>query len=422
MSLGRFRPRQAGPHARGQHDSKEGKRVTRVVGAFAVAGLLVAAGCSSSSASSTTTTAAGGTTTGSKAPLEIGGVYSVTGVLSAFAGDLINGLKFYSSQTDAAGGIDGHQVQVVIKDDQSQANVGVTVMRELASDSSIMATSGPVLPGEGELLAEVAASSHVPLVSFLLSVPDSDFNSNAYWYRLAWSDNKTVDAVLSELKALGDTKIAVLYADDAGGQPGDQAVDALAPSLGMQVVSQHSYPTGTPDPTVQVLGAISSHPQAYVVWDPDSSTELGLVVRTLRENGATQPIGAPESASASAFVQAAGSTVSGVYYWGGVAPDDLAPGLQTTVGDAMAAAGLHSTDFTFAGYAIGQIIGAAAAKVYSSGQTLTRSNLNSTIASLQGLATVYGTVNYSTSNHAEPLSTVPIIEYVNGRTTLIGRR
>jgi branched-chain amino acid transport system substrate-binding protein len=331
-------------------------------------------------------------------------------------------LKFYASQVDASGGIDGHQVQVVIKDDQSEANVGVTVMRELAADPSIMATSGPVLPGEGELLASVAKSAQVPLVSFLLSVPDSDFNSNPYWYRLAWSDSKTVEAVLSQLKALGDTKIAVLYADDAGGQPGDQAINALAPSLGMKVLAQESYPTGTPDPSIQVLKAISSHPQAYVVWDPDSSTELGLVVKTLRENGAMQPVGAPESASATAFVQAAGSTVSGVYYWGGVAPDDLAAGPQTTVGDAMASAHLNSTDFTFAGYSIGEIIGAAAMKVYSSGETMTRARLNAAIGSLTGLSTVYGTVNYSSSNHAEPLSTVPIIEYVSGKTKLVGRR
>jgi branched-chain amino acid transport system substrate-binding protein len=296
-------------------------------------------------------------------------------------------------------------------------------MEELAANPSIMATSGPVLPGEGQLIAKTAKSAKVPLVSFLLSVPDSDFNSNPNWYRLAWSDDKTVSAVLSELKALGKKRIAVLYADDAGGQPGDQAVDKLAPALGMKVVSQESYPTGDPDPSVQALQAISSHPDAYVVWDPDTASEGGLVVKTLRQNGATsEPIGASESAAAAAFVQAAGSNVTGVYYWGGVAPDDLAPGAQSTAGAAMKKANLQITDYTFAGYSIGQIIGAAAAKVYSSGTTLTRANLNSAIQGLTGLSTVYGPVSYSKSNHAEPLATVPIIEYVNGKTRLAGRR
>jgi hypothetical protein len=41
---------------------------------------------------------------------------------------------------------------------------------------------------------------------------------------------------------------------------------------------------------------------------------------------------------------------------------------------------------------------------------------------VKGLATVYGPVSYSKSNHAEPLATVPIIEYVNGKTKLAGRR
>lgn len=399
------------------------KAPTLRAGAAVLGVALVAGACGSSSSKSKTSAGSqspAGSTTSAKKPLNIGGVYSVTGPLSAFAGDLISGLKFYASQTNAAGGIGGHHVNVTIKDDQSQANVGVTVMRELASDPSIMATSGPVLPGEGQLLAKVASASQVPLVSFLLSVPDNDFNSNQDWYRLAWSANKTVQAVLQQLQKLGATKVAVLYANDAGGQAGIQAVNSLATSLGVKIVDSESYPTGAPNPTVQVLKAKSSNPDAYVVWDPDSSSELGLVVRTLQQNGVTQPIGAPESASASAFVQAAGGNVSNVYYWGGVAPDDLAQGDQTTVGQAMMSANLHPTDFTFAGYAIGEIIGAAADKVYQSGQTLTRANLNSQIAQLTGLDTVYGSVSYSSSNHAEPLANVPIIEYKNGKTVLVG--
>jgi branched-chain amino acid transport system substrate-binding protein len=389
-------------------------RILGRIGIGLLALSMLIAACGSPSTSSVTATGKG-----DKAPLMIGGVYSATGSLAVFGAYLISGLNFYASYTNAHGGIDGHQVDIVMKDDQSQASVGVTVMRELASNPDIVAINGPILPGEAALLAKVALAEQVPLVSSTLSTPNADYNANPYWYRVGWDDAATVSAVLSQLKALHDTRISVLYADDAGGIPGQQAVDQLAPKLGMTVVSQVSYPTGTPNPAVQVLKAKSANPQAYVVWDPDSAPELGLVVRTLRENGASQPVGVPESADGSAFLQAAGSNVSNVYYWGGVAPDDLAPGIQSTIGQAMIAAHIMPSDQELTGYAGGEIIGAAAAAVYKSGETPTRANMNKALQSLHNLATVYGTVNYSTSNHAVPLATVPIIEYKNGKTILV---
>jgi branched-chain amino acid transport system substrate-binding protein len=403
----------------------QAKQRRRGIAAVAVSVLLavVAAACGSSGSSG----GGGGTTTGSSSPggstskitYTIGSDQAVTGAAAPFAVDLIAGMKYYVDSTNAAGGIMGHKLKIDLVDSQSSPTVAETVYRELIQDSSVIGTTGEVLPGTSTLLGKLAGENKIPLVTFGLSISDQLFNSNPYWFRLAWDDNKTVQAVLEALKSLGKTRISLIYPNDAGGLAGKASVDALAPKLGMTITGRQIYSDGVTDPTPTVLKAKSGNPDAYVVWDPDSSTQLGLVVHTLRNNGVTAPIGVPESGAASAFVTAAGSTVSNVYYWGGLAPDDPAPGIQTSVLNGYKTAfGRLPTDYSFAGYAIGQVYGNAIKKVLQAGQTVSRSSIRAAIESTTDLDTTYGPVTYSATNHGEPLKTVPIIEYVDGKTKL----
>src|ERR1700722_9544013 len=152
-------------------------RATRVTAAVAAAGLVVAgaAACGTSSA------AGGGG--GSDSVVKIGAVYSVSGDLAVYGNDIIDGLKFYATYTNAHGGIDGHKVAIDLKDDQSTATVGETVMRELTADNSVVATTGAELPAESELLSRVAEAEKIPYLADILSLPDSYYNSLKYTYR-----------------------------------------------------------------------------------------------------------------------------------------------------------------------------------------------------------------------------------------------
>ena len=396
--------------------SRRHRKVAMSAAAVLLAGLLAA--CSSSGGSS----GGGATSSGSAASASaytIGEVQPVTGPDAAFGTDLIAGIKFYVNSTNAAGGIMGHQLKIDLVDSQSSPTVAQTVFRSLVQDSSVIGTTGEVLPGTSALLGELASVSRVPLITFGLSIADQQFNQNKYWFRLAWNDDKTVSAVLDALHSLGKTKVALIYPNNAGGQAGKTSIEQLAPQLGMTVTSENVYSDGVTDPTPTILKAKTGNPDAYIVWDPDSSTQLGLVVRTLRNNGVTDPIGLPESAAATAFVKAAGASVSDVYYWGGVAPDDPAPGPQTTALNAYkSATGQLPTDYTFAGYAIGQVYGNAILELLKANKPVTRDNVREEIEATTNLDTTYGPVTYSVTNHAEPLKTVPIIEYLNGQTHL----
>jgi branched-chain amino acid transport system substrate-binding protein len=375
-----------------------------------IALLAVIAACSSSPNTSSAQPAA--TSSGT---IIIGSDLEESGPAGSYGTPEVQGAQFYINEIDAKGGVDGRKISLDALDNKSTPTQAVTNFRSLASDNSVVAVFGPALPDTAALMAELAAETKLPLLSFLLSATDQSFNSNPDWFRMAYSSNRTVTTLLQEVHSLGLSKVGLLYADDSGGKAGDSSVEALAPASSVKVSSNVSYPDDVTDPTPEVLQAKGGNPQAYIIWDPDSEQRLGQVVKTMRSNGITAPIFVPEDASLGDFVTAAGSTVSDVYYWASFSPQHPKTADQAAFVAAWQAK-YHSypTDFDSAGYAQAEILVGAIKAVQAAGKPVTRANVDSAIEGLTNLDTVYGPVTYSAANHAEPFATVPVLEYVNG--------
>lgn len=104
------------------------------------AALALVAGCggsgsdnggSTGSTGSTSTTATKGIPAG---PIKIGLPIALTGPVNVYDGDLLNGAKAATAQIDAAGGVDGHRLELVTADTKSDiaqgANAALTVINE----------------------------------------------------------------------------------------------------------------------------------------------------------------------------------------------------------------------------------------------------------------------------------------------------
>lgn len=357
---------------------------------------------------------------GAAEAIKIGAIYSVTGPISAPNQEILNGIRFAFQRINESGGIAGRQVQLVARDDRGDPSVGVAVYRDLAADPSIVAIAGPALGGVARLIAKEITQHQIPLVTFVQSVPDQEFDQNPYWYRMGWGASRTVEAVAQYLvKQTGAKRITLLYPNDSQGTAGRDALLPLQSSLGFTVTDQISYAKPVVNPTVEVLRAKNTNPDAYIVWEP-APADLGIVVRTLRQNGVAQKIGAPQAATSTSFIEAAGREVDGIFYWAAFANDDPAPGAQAQVAKAWReSTGTTPTDLVLGGYAVGQVLGAALERVLAQKKPLTRENINEVLNSLT-VTTVYGELTYSKGNHGNPLRAVPIIEYKNGKATRAG--
>ncbi len=399
----------AGPHRWGRRQS------VRAAGCLIIALIVPGlAACGSSNSSSP----GGGGSTGSgssTAPIIIGSDLELSGAAGSYGTPEAQGAQFYIDQVNATGGVGGRKVQLDSENNQSTTTQAVTDYQKFVGDSSVVATFGPALPATATLMAQLAQQNKLPLLSFLSSTSDSSFNANSFWFRFAYSAPLTVKAEANVIKGMGVKSIGVLYADDTGGHAGLPAVQAAAKAAGISISSSVSYPDGVTDPTVQVLRAKSSSDGAYFVYDPDSVARLGQVVRTMRSNGITAPIFVPENAALPDFATAAGSTITGVYFWGWYTPENPTTATQKQFVSAWKTKyNALPTDFQASGYSQAQVLVGAMQSLQKAGKAITRSNMRAAIEGLSGFDSVFGKVTYSPTNHAEPFPAVNIFEYKNG--------
>lgn len=119
-----------------------------------VALTVVAAGCGSSK-SKTGTSASG-------SPIKIGYLASLTGFCAAFSQDYVKGAKQAVKTIDAQGGVMGHPLELLVRDDKAEPNVGVSQARDLVLGEHVGYLAGTCSSAVGKSVARlVAEPSHV---------------------------------------------------------------------------------------------------------------------------------------------------------------------------------------------------------------------------------------------------------------------
>jgi branched-chain amino acid transport system substrate-binding protein len=79
-------------------------------------------------------------------PVRIAVLAPLSGFAASFGADFENGAKIAEQQLNESGGVIGRQVEVIVRDDKTNANEAVAVVRELAGDGVNMFVGGPLTP------------------------------------------------------------------------------------------------------------------------------------------------------------------------------------------------------------------------------------------------------------------------------------
>jgi branched-chain amino acid transport system substrate-binding protein len=139
--------------------------------AAALAALLLFAGCGSSSSKSSTSAGGAGTNAAAKLPasnvtgdpITVGYVCSCTGPLQKSIGRSADVMHAWENWTNAHGGINGHPVKVITKDDGQNPAKGLQAVKELVEQDKVMAIVGQESLTTASW-AKYVASKDVPVV------------------------------------------------------------------------------------------------------------------------------------------------------------------------------------------------------------------------------------------------------------------
>jgi branched-chain amino acid transport system substrate-binding protein len=203
-----------------------------------------------------------------KKPYKLGGVFSVTGGASFLGNPQKKTTEMLVEEINAAGGINGHPLEVVIYDDESDDTKSRILVTKLMKTELVLGVSGPSITGTSMAAVDLAAQYECPLISHGASwqiVVDPKTKKPRYWvFKIPGDDTHSVEKFYEFMKKKGISKIAILTVTTAYGASGREALLNLAPTYGISIVADEKFGPKDVDMTAQLTRIRASGPQAIL--------------------------------------------------------------------------------------------------------------------------------------------------------------
>jgi branched-chain amino acid transport system substrate-binding protein len=234
-------------------------------------------------------TSNGATSPSTGSPIIFGAAVSLTGAQSKEGGLTKQGYDLWLDWINARGGIVvnnvKHPVEIKYEDDQSQANLSATLVQKLITDEKAQFILGPYGSGATATDAIIAEQNGIPMVEGNGAAQAIFSKGYKYTFGVLSPANKYLTGVLDMAATLSPkpTTIAMLSANDSFSLEVAKAVVDYAPTVGMQVVFNKTYPAAAPD----VSGLVSQAKAA----NPDILMNSGHLAEAITINKAAKQFG-----------------------------------------------------------------------------------------------------------------------------------
>jgi branched-chain amino acid transport system substrate-binding protein len=217
-----------------------------------------------------------------KEPIRIGYLPALTGPSSSTGIGINRGTELAVKEINAAGGIDGRQIELIVRDTQSEPTKAVNGAAELAHGEKVSVVFGPVNSGESLAVVPLLARANVPQVHPCWVDSLTDPKKYPMCFRNA-STNQQIGGAANRyvLEVLKKKKVAVI--SDTTGY-GTASVAAYVPMLkekGAEVVYQGNVDAANPDLTPEILRMRNAGAEVIMPW----SVNPGFLSRIINTRG-----------------------------------------------------------------------------------------------------------------------------------------
>jgi len=162
-------------------------------------------------------------------PIVIGTICSCSGAQAAALGKSAEGIKAWTKQVNDAGGLNGHPVKLIVKDDGGDPAKALQAAKELVEEEKVIAIVGETSVADGAFQAYVEGKK-VPVVGGL--APEKTFLVSPYFFASGTSSVVTTYGMMKEAKAAGASKVGTLYCAES---PVCAEVDGLGKAFAQMI-------------------------------------------------------------------------------------------------------------------------------------------------------------------------------------------
>ncbi len=212
-----------------------------------------------------------------KEPYKVGAVFSVTGRTSFLGEPEKKTAVMIAEAINKVGGINGHPLELVIYDDESDETKAVLAVKRLLKKDKVPVIIGPSLSGNTLAVVKIMNDAKVPLVSAAASNKIVTPVVDRHWiFKVPQSDTHAVEKVYDHLLKNGINKIAIMSVSTGFGASGREELLRLAPEVGIEIVADERYGPKDTDITAQLTRIRGTDAQAIVNWSVGPTQVLAV--------------------------------------------------------------------------------------------------------------------------------------------------
>ena len=252
---------------------------------------------------------------GSDAPIVIGVAGAHSGDLASYGLPSVNAAELVVEKYNAAGGVLGRQVELVIEDDQCKEEVASNTAAKVVG-AGVVAVIGHICSGATEAALSIYKDSEIIAIS-----PSATKTSltlgGAYpnfLRTIAHDDAQGLLAGTFVVEELGLKKVAVLHDKGAYGKGFAEVCKRVLEEAGVEVVLFEGLTVGAPDYS-PAINKIDNSGAEGVVWG-GYHPEASKLVTQMRSKGMDIPFISDDGVKDNTFIEVAKENAEGVYATG----------------------------------------------------------------------------------------------------------
>ncbi len=244
------------------------------------------------------------------AEIKIGASLAVTGP-AAFLGDPeAKTLEMLVEELNAAGGINGEQVELIVYDDGADPNKARTFATRLIEEDEVVAVIGGSSTGATMAMAPLFADYEIPFISLAGAVVIID-PVQEFVFKTPHTDRMACEKIFADITARGLSKVGLISGTDGFGASMREQCLAVAGDAGVEIVADESYGGSDSDMTPQLTN-IAATDGIEAVVNPGFGQGPAVVTRNYAQLGIELPFYQSHGVASDEFIKLAGDAANGL--------------------------------------------------------------------------------------------------------------
>lgn len=358
-----------------------------------------------------------------QAEVRIGASVSATGP-AAFLGDPeAKTLEMLVEELNAAGGINGEEIKLVLYDDGGDPNKARTFATRLVEDDEVVAIIGGTTTGTSMSILSVTEDAEIPFISLAGAIDIID-PVKPFTFKTPHTDRMACQKIFEDMKKQGYTKVGMISGTDGFGASMQAQCKSVVGDYGIEIVADETYDPKDADMTAQ-LTKIKGAEGVQAVLNPGFGQGPSIVTRNYKQLAIDLPLYQSHGVASDGFIELAGADAAegvrlpgtALLVAGLLADDDAQKPVVTTYKTAYEDK-FKAPVSTFGGYAHDAflILTEALKRAGSAEPAAIRDAIEST----SGLAGTTGTYTFSPEDHLGlDLSAFRMLEIKDGKWALV---